>query len=240
MKTTPHGWTIIDADAGVLSFTYNFAGEGTSNTFTAKLPSGGLVVVSPASKISQEQFDDLAAYGEVEAVVANNGFHHLGLARWHELAPKARLFAAPGAVARIAKRSKTAPTLEPLSALEPLLGDDVAVVEVPTSKAGETWVRVKLAKGYAWYASDLLANLDRLPSNFFVRMLFKLTKSGPGYRVFNLAVKLIVKDKKAGLRAMLDDVREHPPTVMVPAHGGIVTGKAVAADTEALLSAAVG
>lgn len=37
---------------------------------------------------------------------------------------------------------------------------------------------------------------------------------------------------------MLADVRQHPPTVMVPAHGGLLSGETVAADTERLLVAA--
>jgi hypothetical protein len=120
-----------------------------------------------------------------------------------------------------------------------LLGDRVAVVAAPASKAGETWAWAKIAGGYAWYASDVLANMEQLPKNFVVRALFKWTKSAPGYKVFNLAVKFIFSDKKRGLGQMLADVRKHPPTVMVPAHGTIVMTDSVAADTEQLLAAAI-
>jgi hypothetical protein len=239
MQTTQHGWQIIDGDAGVLVFSYKFAGEGQSNCFTAKLPSGGLMVISPPNRWTEAEIGDLAAYGEVEAIVANNGYHHLGIGSWRERFPKARCFAAPGALERIGKKSKDAGELEPLSALQPLLGDRVAVVEAPASKCGETWAWAKIAGGYAWYASDVLANMEKLPSNFIVRALFKWSKSAPGYKVFNLAVKLIFKDKKRGLGQMLDDVRKHPPTVMVPAHGTILVKDTVAADTEQLLAAAI-
>src|SRR5262245_18386213 len=80
MQTTKHGWQIIDGDAGVLSFSYKFSGEGQANCFTAKLPSGGLMIISPPSKSTDEEIADLAPYGEVVAIVANNGFHHLGIA----------------------------------------------------------------------------------------------------------------------------------------------------------------
>lgn len=239
MQTTPNGWQIIDGDAGVLAFSYRFAGEGQANCFTAKLPSGGLMVISPPNRWTEAEVGDLAAYGEVEAIVANNGYHHLGIGSWRERFPKARCFAAPGALERIGKKSKDAGELEPLSALQPLLGDGVAVVEAPASKCGETWAWAKIAGGYAWYASDVLANMEKLPSNFIVRALFKWSKSAPGYKVFNLAVKLIFKDKKRGLGQMLDDVRKHPPTVMVPAHGTILVTDSVAADTEQLLAAAI-
>lgn len=238
MQTTQHGWRIIDGEAGVLSFSYNFGGEGQANSFTAKLPSGGLMIISPPSRSTDAEIADLAAYGDVQAIVANNGYHHLGIGRWREQFPRARCFAAPGAITRIGKKSKTAGALEPISALKPLLGDHVAVVEAPASKPGETWAWAKIAGGYAWYASDVLANMEKLPSNFVVGALFKWTKSAPGYKVFNLATKLILSDKNRAFTQMLDDVRKHPPTVMVPAHGTILASDSLAAQTEQLLTAA--
>lgn len=236
MKTSK-GWTLIDADAGVLSYSYKFAAEGQANSFTARLPSGGLLIISPPRQIDDAGLAELAEHGQVEAIVANNGYHHLGIGRWRAGFPKARCFAAPGAAARIAKKSKDAGPLEPLAALQPLLGHDLAVVEAPKSKCGETWAWAKIAGGHAWYASDILANMA-LPSNFLIRTLFKLSKSAPGYKVFNLATKLILADRKLALGQMLDEVRKHPPTVMVPAHGDLLEGASLAADTEALLVAA--
>jgi hypothetical protein len=240
MQTTEHGWTIIDATAGVLSYTYAFSRGATSNCFTARLASGGLLVISPPTKVAGEVAEDLAPYGPVEALVANNGFHHLGIARWRELFPAARCFAAPGAKVRIAKRSRDAGEFEPLDALTPLLAEGVAVIETASSKCGETWARAKIEGGHAWYGSDLFANLPTLPPNFVIRQLFKWTKSAPGYRLFNLAHKLVLKDRKATLRALLADVREHPPRVMVPAHGEITSSASLAAETEPLLVAAIG
>ena len=121
-----------------------------------------------------------------------------------------------------------------------LLAEGVAVIETPSSKCGETWVRAKIEGGHAWYGSDILANMPSLPPNFVVRQLFKWTKSAPGYRLFNLAHKIVLKDRKATLRAMLEDVKRHPPRVMVPAHGGILSSASLGAETERLLMDAVG
>jgi hypothetical protein len=239
MQTTKLGWKIIDDQAGVLSFSYSFGGEGQANCFTARMPSGGLMIISPPSKIDDAAIEELAPFGTIEAIVANNGFHHLGIGRWRERFPGASGYAAPGAIERINKKSKDAGELRPLSELNAKLGNDVAVIEAPSTKAGETWAWAKIADGYAWYASDVLANMPQLPSNFLFRFMFKATKSAPGYRVFNLATKLLLKDKRAALGSMLEDIRKHPPTVMVPAHGGIVDGGSVRADTEALLEAAI-
>lgn len=235
LETTKAGWTVIDEEAAVLSMSYEFTKDGTSNCFVARLPSGGLMIVSPPVRISGAALDELGRYGRVEAIVANNGLHYLGVPSWRARFPTARCFAAPGAAARIAKKSDEVGTLEPLTALAELLGDDVAVLEAPASKCGETWARAKIAEGWAWYASDLLANMPKLPSKFPVRQLFKWTKSAPGYRVFNLATKFILKDKAAALAAMLADVEAHPPTVMVPGHGEILAGDSLADDTKQLL-----
>jgi hypothetical protein len=240
MKTTEHGWTVIDADAGVLSYTYEFSKGATSNSFTARLASGGLMVVSPPRGVSPAVVDDLRPYGTVEALVANNGLHYLGIARWRELFPGARCFAAAGARARIAKKSATVGELEPLEALTPLLAEGVAVVETPSSKCGETWARAKIDGGHAWYGSDLFANMPALPPGFVMRQLFKWTKSAPGYRLFGAAHMLVLKDRKATLRAVLEDVRQHPPTVMVPAHGELVRSPSLAKDTEQLLANVTG
>ncbi len=86
--------------------------------------------------------------------------------------------------------------------------------------------------------TDLLANMT-LPSNFIVSRLFKWTKSAPGYRVFGLAARFILKDRRATFRAMLADIEAHPPTIMVPAHGAIVSRESCASETTAMVQAAV-
>src|SRR5690606_12683522 len=115
MQTTKLGWTIIDEQAGVLSYSYSFGSEGQANCFTARLPGGGLMVISPPSKVGDEVMDELASFGEVEAIVANNGFHHLGIRRWRERFPSAGCYAAPGAIERISKKSRNAGELRPLA-----------------------------------------------------------------------------------------------------------------------------
>ncbi len=237
MQTTAKGWNIIDASAGVLSCTYSFSKGATANCFTARMASGGLAVISPPSVFTDALLEELTKFGPVEAIVANNGFHHLGVGPWRRRFPSARCFAAPGAIQRINKKSRDAGELEPLRELAPLLAEGVEVVETPSSRCGETWARARVEGGYAWYASDLLANMP-LPSSFFLRLLFKWTGSGPGYKPFNLAHKLILKDRKATLRAMLEDVRAHPPSVMVPGHGELLRADTIADETEALLARA--
>lgn len=237
METTANGWTIVDHDAGVLACDYSFGSGGQANTFVARFAEGKLLVVSPCVGLTDGMAADLAAYGEVVAVMANNGFHHLGVAEWRTRYPNARFFAAPLAARRIAKQNAHAGSFEPLDALVPLLGDNVGVRDVQNTKCGESWTWAKAGDGYALYTSDVLANIPKLPNNFLMRNVFKWTKSAPGFCVFNLALQFIVKDKKATLRTMLEDVKAHPPTVLVPAHGDLLASTDLPAQTEALLSA---
>ncbi len=239
MQTTPAGWIIVDRAARVLAHTYTFAGEATSTCFVAPMADGTLMVVSPPTKPADALFDELAEYGEVGALVANNGFHYMGQKAWRERFPDARRFAPEKAIERIARKSRYPLDFEPISALAPLLGASVGFRDVPDSKCGETWFWAQVAGGYAWYTSDVLANMQGIPGNLVVRTLFKLTKSAPGYRVFGLALRFMVKKPKAALKLMLQDVEAYPPAVVVPAHGEILEGGDIAARTKALLQSAI-
>lgn len=239
MEKTPGGWTVIDRDAGVLTYTYEFTKGGLSTTFVARMGDGKLLVVSPCTGLTDEAAKELEAFGEVGAVMANNGFHHLGVAAWRERYPNARFFAPAEAIKRIKKKNADAGDFEPLSALVGTTGDDVGIHDVDNTKCGESWVWARTANGSAWYVSDVLANIPGLPKPLIPKLLFKLTGSAPGYRVFNLALKFIVKDKKAVLRALLADMEKLPPTVVVPAHGPLLDQASVAADTREVLQAAL-
>lgn len=111
--------------------------------------------------------------------------------------------------------------------------------EVANTKAGESWFWAKTASGSAWFLSDVLINLPKLPPAFPLRLLFKWTGSAPGFRVFHLALKFVVKDKRAALRQLREDMAAHPPTVIVPAHGPLLDHPGITEETRALLDAAL-
>lgn len=241
MEQTPHGWTIVDKDAGVLFREYRFnASGGRSNTFAARMPDRKMLVLSPATRLPEAAYEELLEFGDVGAVVANNGFHHLGVAEWRRRFPQARFYAAPESAARIKKKNPEAGDFEPISALARTLDGDLRVREAPSTKCGETWAWAKANSGNIWFASDVLANIPELPKNFIVKTLFKLTKSGPGYKVFNLSLQFIAKDKKKMLSTMLEDLDAHPPSVIIPAHGAPLSQSGLAAETRQLIRATIG
>lgn len=233
---TSKGLQVLDRAAGVAVVEYSFAKQGTANCFIARMGDGRLLVVSPATRLTDADAASITELGEIGAVVAPNGYHHLGIAEWRQRFPRARYFAAAETVKRIRSKNPSAGELEPLNLLLPLVGPNVWVGEVPNTKCGETWVWVKTATGYVWFVSDMLANIPELPSNPIARLVFKLSKSAPGYRVFSLALTFMVKDKKATLRTMADEMRSHPPSIVVPAHGAPLTDPDIAARTQALIA----
>lgn len=239
METTANGWVVIDRDARILTNSYVFDGKvSTANAFVAPLKDGKLMVISPPFRASEGLFTDLEAFGEVGAVVANNGFHHLGQPEWKARYPTARFFAPSDAFARIRKQNPKAPNYEPLAALKALLGPNVGVGEASSTKCGESWAWAKIAGGHAWFVSDMLANMERLPSNFVVRQLFKWSGSAPGYKPFNLGMKFILKDKRAVLKTLAREMNAHPPTVVIPSHGALLAHEGLAAETQRLLASA--
>lgn len=237
-QSTRH-WTVLDQQAGIWVREYEFARGGQANCLVARMPEGELLVLSPATGLSDAGFAALAELGPVGAVVATNGFHHLGVPEWRKRFPKARFFTPELSAKRIAKKNPEAGPFEPLAALAPLLGDALEVHEASPSKCGETWAYIKTGRGYVWFVSDILANMPALPSSLVPKLLFKLSKSAPGYRVFHLALQFMVKDKKAVLRTLLGDLDKYPPVMVVPAHGPPVTKGDVAGTTRLVLQGAL-
>ncbi len=235
MEKTEHGWKIIDRDAGVLSYAYSFS-SGRSNAFVARYGGDKLLVLSPPCGLTDGGYADLDAFGTVDAVVATNGFHHLGQAEWKARYPNATFYAPNDAMDRIAKKNPKAGSFRPLSELAAKLDGDVGVIEAPSTKCGETWAYAKTSTGYAWYASDTLVNMPELPKALPFKLAMKFTNSGPGYRVFNLVLKLMAKDKRALLGALRDAVQARPVSVMVPAHGKILDHPDLQTETVQLLA----
>jgi glyoxylase-like metal-dependent hydrolase (beta-lactamase superfamily II) len=153
----------------------------------------------------------------VTALVAINGFHHLGLAAWRQHFPDAKCYAPRSAIGRLLKKVPGV-MFAPLAALAPLLGDGTRVLE-PDGMPGSAFAFVRGAGGTYWYVCDLLFNIPELPKHFVFKTLMSMTDSAPGYKLFRPAVWLQVKDKKA-LTSWFDrQLSDAPPTTIVPGHG---------------------
>jgi hypothetical protein len=218
MTTTIPGWVTLAENPAVLVHEYGF-GAGKANALAVALPDRKWMILSPPPKLSASEAAAFAEHGSVIALVENNGTHHLGLGPCRKLFPAAVTYAEPKAAARIRTKNADAGQLEPIDALRPLLGPAVSIVAIPGSKIGDVIVRVATDKGVLFYASDFLANIVRPPSNPIFRLLFKLTRSGPGLTVFRIFFTFYVADRSAAFEALIRELEAHPPTILVPAHG---------------------
>jgi hypothetical protein len=207
-------WHVIDGEAHVLWREYNFTKNATATTLVFR-GADGLIVVSPATGLSDRDYDVLREHGEVRALIANNAFHGMGQAAWRARFPDAVSYAPDGALKSLGKK---APDLgyRPLSSL--VLPDHVRCDVPPGFKTGETFLRIETSKGRVWFTGDLLTNVPRLPPPP-LRWLFTWTDSGPGFRLFRPAVWLAVGDKKVLRSWMLERIESEPPAIVVTSHG---------------------
>ena len=226
-------WTLLDAKAGILSLPYQFGG-GIATTFVFRGKDDALVVMSPGCGLDGSALDELKNYGRVAALVAINGFHHLGQSAWRKHFPDAKCFAPASAIERLSKKVPGV-SFEPLDAAAPLLGERARFVE-PDGLPGNAFAIVHADTGTYWFACDLLANIPELPKNLVFKMLMSMTGSAPGYKLFRPSVWLQVKDKKALGNWFDKGLAADPPTVVVPAHGAPVQGPELIAQTRAQLA----
>jgi hypothetical protein len=215
------GWTTLAEDPLVLVKEYGF-GPGRANELAVALPDRKWMIMSPAPTLERAEVEAFERLGQVVALVENNGVHHLGLGTWRAQFKDAVSYAAPRAAARIRKKGKDFGQLEPTDKLEPQLGAKVALIPIDGDKFGDVCVRVQTERGTLFYAGDFIANISTLPRNPLFRLVFRLTDSGPGLKVFNAFFKFFVKNAKAARACLIDELEKHPPSILVPAHGDVV------------------
>lgn len=214
------GWTLVAEQPLLLVREYSF-GAGLANSLAVRLGDGSFMLVSPPGRAHDDEVAAFRAHGGVSVLLTNNGTHHLGLGPWQKLFPEAQTYASPRAASRIRKKGKDAGELRDPAAIGPRLGDRIALLSVEGDKVGDVLVRIRSNAGIVLYTSDFVANFKKLPPNPVAGLLFKLTNSAPGLKVFNLFFAFFVADRKAARASLIRELTEHPPAVVVPAHGEV-------------------
>ena len=218
MHATPHGWQVFDAERPILTYQYSF-GPGIANALAVR-GRRGLVVVSPPCRVEPGVLDDLVPYGKVDALVASNAFHHMGLGGWKERYPDAGLFAPAQSIARVEKQTKLS-GIKPLSEAASITGPDRELVDMPHYKTGEVLVRLKTELGWLWYVTDVIMNMPKVPPNFPFNLVFKWTRSAPGLRMNGVAPLFMVKNKTKLRNWLGDEAASKPPSLVVACHGDV-------------------
>jgi hypothetical protein len=83
-------------------------------------------------------------------------------------------------------------------------------------------VRIASQRRPAWYVTDIVMNLPALPSNPVFKLMFKLSGSGPGLRLNNIAPLFMVLDKPALRRWLAAGFAKAPPSWLIPSHGDVM------------------
>ncbi len=207
------GWSVLDEDRGVWWREYEFT-RGAWATTLAFRGDEGVVVLSPAPALAPRALDAIGALGPVRALVATNGQHHMGQARWRARFPDAESFAPPAALPALGRKLPV-----PWRSLAELrLPAHVHWRDAPGFSEGETLLAIEGSRGPIWFTGDLVTNIQRAPGPP-LRWLFTMTDSAFGLKLFRLAVWGFVKDRKA-VRAFVEQrFAERPPAILVPAHG---------------------
>jgi hypothetical protein len=94
-------------------------------------------------------------------------------------------------------------------------------MDMPHYKTGEVLVRIASERGLVWYVTDIVMNLPVLPSNPVFKLLFRLSGSGPGLKLNNIAPLFMVRDKAALKRWLAAEFDKAPPSWLIPTHGDI-------------------
>ncbi len=137
------------------------------------------------------------------------------------------MFAPEVGRARISKKVDGLAEPESIGSLRDLLPAHVSVLDMPNTKAGELMIFIQTDSGRVFYGSHLITNLEKAP-NPIVKLLWRISRSGPGFSVTRLAAMASFNDRKAVRAYVLDQLRERPPAVFVPPHGDLVEGADVA------------
>ena len=214
---TSDDWKQLGADPLIAVCDYSF-GPGRANALAVGVD-GGVIVVSPPCR--ESVLDAAAGFGSVRALVASNAFHHMGLSRWKARFPNAQVFAPAQSIARVAARTGLT-GIRPVAEAAAICGRQVTLTDMPHYKTGEVLVRIRGADGVAWYVTDVMLNLPKLPAHPIARFAFQVTRSAPGLRLNRLAPLFMVKDRGALWRWLRAEVERDPPRWLIPAHGAVV------------------
>jgi glyoxylase-like metal-dependent hydrolase (beta-lactamase superfamily II) len=219
-------WHSVTKDGGVQTLKYSF-GPGMANTVAMRLRDGGWLVVSPSAKSPPEVLDRLASQGPVRALLAPNGFHHMGHAAWRARFPEARSYAPARALARLRKKAPNVP-FESADELGLSLPPSIAILQPDGMKAPDLLVRWRSDSDTVWFTGDLISNTSAEDMKPFPRFVFGLLGSKGGFCVNRVPSIVYIKDRPAWIASVRKSFDDAPPTVVMPGHGDPVTDDATA------------
>ena len=228
-----HEWINLTGDGNVRGLKYSF-GPGTANMMAAKLEDGTWLLVSPSAGSPPEVLESLTNDGGVSALLAPNGFHHMGQAAWRARFPQAVSYGPEGGLKRLSGKAAGI-DWRPLSELTAKLPPSTAVFLPEGMKNPDLMVRTTTGAETVWFTGDLLSNTTDADLSAVPRFIFGLFGGNGGYKLNKIPSMVYLKDKAAFVASVRSAVEAAPMTLAYPAHGDPVTDD-VMAQTRAILA----
>ncbi len=209
---------------------------GASGLFTATknnlrctailLRSGRLCLFSPVSGLSEIALSSLAEIGEVEYLLAPNGYHNGGLVEYAESFPDAELVASPQVHTRL--RERTGLSFGGLEALQMALPAGMRLESPCGLKNGEVWLIAATESAHVWHVVDAFASQKN--SEGAIANTVRANKVFP---------KFGIKDRNAYVQSVFALLETTPPDLLLPCHGAIVRAPDLPQQLHKLLAALI-
>ena len=212
-----HVWQNLTSDGAVRWLKYSFD-PGKANTLAVRLDDGSWLVVSPSVGSPEGVYDALAKDGTVTALLAPNGFHHLGQSAWRKRFPTAISYASDDARARLSKKCPGV-TYESVNRLTERLPARVGILLPDGMKAPDLLVHATSAGTTVWHTGDLVSNTTAEDMPLHWRLLMTVFGAGTGFRFNTMPAMIYLRDRAAWKRSVLAAIEKAPPAVLLPAHG---------------------
>lgn len=205
------GWQEVLENSNVWVYEYDANGY-KANAFAFMLNGNHLAVISPPIGLSEADFAEIDAKGQVVALIAPHSGHDLGHAEWQARYPTAVSYAPEVALTQINQDD-----LRSFLPLSKLAAPQVELREFPGTKKGGTIAFVKRGDRAVVYLDEIVSHWTSLPDNWLAKFLFWSTGSAPGLKVNRVYLKVLCSDVQAVAQTVLGALVDDP--VIVPAHG---------------------
>lgn len=200
------------------SVTYAVKGIPETRSHLLTLPDGSTLVYSPP--IVGESNDGIIeaanAIGPVRHLVIPSNYHTLGVTRWHEKCPDARIYAELTSAERMGKLGLTFTDWRQLNGLMP----EGASIELAPLKFGELWI--------SWptpvptlLVCEAFFNFEPSQIKGFVKIPATLLDNGPGLKVSRV-VKWFQDSSKSYDSWARDYLERHQPKRLLATHGQVI------------------
>jgi hypothetical protein len=216
MTATP-SWEPLCEDMGL----YHIVKQVITPLRTTALRLRGeqLLIYSPRRDLGDVAHDELGCLGRVRFLLAPNHYHNLGLGEFLARYPGAQVVASAAAMPRL--RQRTGLTVAGLDALRSHLPDAVRLIEPPGMKNGEVLLTVRIRRGLAWVAADAFFNLASHPPGA-MGLFCRLVGISAGLRIGQTFLWVGPRDRAAYRASLLEELRQAPPTMLLPCHGDLM------------------